>query len=108
MMWVFTSTGMLSVVAHRGQPDSLLIRARSSTHITAMFGDVKVAHTPAADYPFRTVISRNSFAKRMADYSQKIDYDNYKGSIMQNNFHDSCLKVWSVMRQYGLDEERFE
>lgn len=58
IMWIFTSTGMLSVVAHRELANDLLVRARSPVHIREMFPDAAVDETPNADYPFRTVISR--------------------------------------------------
>ena len=55
-MWVFTSTGMLSVVAHRELQDSLLVRARSPFHIREMFPYAAVDETPNADYPFLSLI----------------------------------------------------
>ena len=61
-MWVFTSTGMLSVVAHRDLKGSLLVRARSPFHIRAMFPYAAVDQTLDAVYPFRAVIERELFA----------------------------------------------
>lgn len=31
-MWIFTETGFLSVVRHRGDPELLLVRSRDRTH----------------------------------------------------------------------------
>ena len=108
IMWIFTSTGMLSVVAHRELAKDLLVRARSPVHIREMFPDAAVDETPNADYPFRTVISRELFANVIADYSLNISYDNFKNSIEEKNFHDHCLEVWATMRRYGLNWGRFE
>ena len=36
-MWLFTSQGMLSVVAHRDISNSLMVRARRPDHITKLF-----------------------------------------------------------------------
>ena len=107
-MWVFTSTGMLSVVAHRDLKDSLLVRARSPFHIREMFPYAAVDQTLDADYPFRAVIERELFANVMLEYSLNIGYDNFKNSIEEKNFHDHCLEVWATMRRYGLNWERFE
>ena len=107
-MWVFTSTGMLSVVAHRDLKGSLLVRARSPFHIREMFPYASVDQTLDADYPFRAVIERELFANVMLDYSLNIDYDNFKNSIEEKNFHDHCLEVWATMRRYGLNRGRFE
>jgi hypothetical protein len=103
MMWVFTSTGMLSVVAHRELANYVLVRARSPIHIREMFPYAAVDETPNADYPFRTVISRELFANVIADYSLNISYDNFKNSIEENNFHDRCIEIWAIMLRYGLN-----
>jgi hypothetical protein len=103
IMWIFTSTGMLSVVAHRELANDLLVRARSPVHIREMFPDVTVDETPNADYPFRTVISRELFANVIADYSLNISYDNFKNSIEENDFHDRCVDIWAIMLRYGLN-----
>ena len=103
MMWGFTSTGMLSVVAHRELTNDLLVRSRSPTHIREMFPYAEVDETPNADYPFRTVISRELFANVIVDYSLNISYDNFKNSIEENNFHDRCIEIWAIMLRYGLN-----
>jgi hypothetical protein len=108
IMWIFTSTGMLSVVAHRELADDLLVRARSPIHIREMFPDVTVDETPNADYPFRTVISRELYANAIADYSLNISYDNFKNSIEENDFHDRCVDIWAIMLRYGLTWREFE
>ena len=107
-MWIFTSTGMLSVVAHRELEESVLVRARNPFHIGEMFPDVAVEETPNADYPSRAIIDRETFAKVMLDYSLNIDYDNFKNSIKENNFHDQCVQVWAIMMRYGLNWGSFE
>ncbi len=107
-MWVFTSTGMLSVVAHRDLNGSLLVRARSPFHIREMFPNAVVNETPNADYPFRIIIDRETFANVMLDYSLNIDYDNFKNSIKEHNFHDYCVQVWAIMMRYGLNWGSFE
>ncbi len=103
IMWIFTSTGMLSVVAHRERANDLLVRARSPNHIREVFPYAAVDETPNADYPFRTVISRELFANIIADYSLNISYDNFKNSIEENNFHDRCIEIWAIMLRYGLN-----
>ena len=103
MMWVFTSTGMLSVVAHRESANNLLIRARSPLHIREMLPYAAIDETQNADYPFRTIISRELFANVIADYSLNISYDNFKSSIEEYNFHDRCVEIWAIMLRYGLN-----
>jgi hypothetical protein len=100
-MWLFTSKGMLSVVAHREIPNSLMIRARSSHHIAELFPNAEIIKTPDADYAFRVIVDRNSFALFMDNYIQNIGYDNFKNSISEQNYHSYCGRVWSIMYQYG-------
>ena len=123
-MWVLykASTGMLSACKRRcpshllfveewhlkGMLSLLLVRARSPFHIREMFPYAAVDETPNADYPFRTVIERELFANVMLDYSLNIDYDNFKNSIKENNFHDHCVQVWAIMMRYGLNWGSFE
>jgi hypothetical protein len=108
LMWIFTSTGMLSVVAHRELANYVLVRARSPIHIREMFPYAAVDETPNADYPFRTVISRELYANAIADYSLNISYDNFKNSIEENDFHDRCVDIWAIMLRYGLTWREFE
>ena len=58
LMWLFTSQGMLSVVAHRDIPNSLMVRAKSRSYYEIISGaDVKL--TVTQDYAYRTVIDRS-------------------------------------------------
>ena len=62
-MWLFTSTGMLSVVAHREQKKDLLVRARNPSHILEMFPNVaideKFAHAIGARPPPGKLVQQN-------------------------------------------------
>ena len=57
-MWLFTTDGFVSAVAHRNKPGMLLVRARRSEHLRAMLPDVQVECTPGADYRFRAEVPR--------------------------------------------------
>ena len=96
-MWVFTNKAFLSIVADRNDPDRLLVRARFSDDINAVFPDANVQETPDADYRFRAFISRNVVAANLVDSIIQIDYPNFKGSVLQNWRHDLYMKVWPIM-----------
>lgn len=100
-MWLFVSGGFLSVVAHRTQPEDLLVRARHPGHIHAIFPEAEVIHMPSADYPYRTVVLRIVVEAAIADYVHTLVYDNFKASIDDNEYHDVCLNVWHTMWVYG-------
>lgn len=107
-MWVFTNKGFVSAVEHRDRAHHLMIRAREKTHLYPLlpYGAEGVIETTGADYRFRTTIKKSSFAKFMADQIASIDYDNFKNSIEDDQYHDACAKVWGVMYIYQ-DEQKW-
>ena len=100
-MWLFVSGGFLSIVAHRHQPDDLLVRARHPDHIQAVFPDAHVVFMRAADYPYRTVLPREVVQQVVSEYLLSMQYDNFKNSIIDAEYHDVCLDVWRTMWAYG-------
>ncbi len=104
-MWIFTSHGMLSIVAHRDRPDHLLVRAREPGVIEALFPDAKVKRTLNSDYRYRAAISRGHVAVVLANNLFKLDYTNFKASIptRKRDYHDACMDVWSRMIQLQME-----
>ena len=100
-MWLYLSPGFLSVVAHRTEPEKLLVRARHPDHIHAVFPGVEVIHMPHADYPYRAVLDRTVVQSTVADYIKNMTYDNFKASIEDSDYHGVCLDVWRTMWAYG-------
>lgn len=98
-MWAFLNNSFLSAVAHRDQPDALMVRARLRGDIEAVFPDAEVSETPDADYRFRAVVPREQFADVIAETARSIDYSNFKNSVMDERRHDAYLRVWSVMHR---------
>ncbi len=56
---------------------------------------------PSADYPYRTVARRGDVHRRLTEYILNLDYDNFKGSVEEPEYHDACLDVWRTMWAYG-------
>jgi len=99
-MWIFLNNAFISMVEHREQPDSLMIRARSEGDIERLFNDAEVTETPTADYRFRATVTKQEAAAAISSKVQSIDYDNFKNSVDENDRHDAYLGVWSVMHGY--------
>jgi len=91
----------LSIVAHTDSPDHLLVRARRVGDIEAVFPDAKVEHTPAADYAYRTMLSRGEVAVVMARRLCTIDYPNFKNSVNDPQRHDAYFDVWRTLLSLG-------
>lgn len=100
-MWLFVSDGFLSIVSHRDRPDFLLVRARHPDHIHALFPEIEVTHMSTADYPYRVVLNREVVRRAIVHYLQTMDYDNFKASVDDHEYHDTCLDVWRTMWAYG-------
>lgn len=98
-MWVFLSDAFLSIVAHRDQPDDLMVRARLPGDIERAFPGRVAEHTPRADYPYRAIIPRAIVAKVLSDAATEIEYDNFKGSVPDPARHDAYFEVWRAMRR---------
>lgn len=99
-MWVFLSDAFLSVVAHRDQPDKLLVRARARGDIERVFPGAQVTETRAADYRFRSTLPRQEVAQAMAAQVQGIQYDNFKNSVREPDRHDAYFEAWGAMHRF--------
>jgi hypothetical protein len=110
-MWLFTSIGFFAVVAHRDDPDTLLVRARSRDDLEAL----RDRHLPAleihehagADYRWRATVTRTEWGRVAATLATEIDYPNFKSAVAARQgpdraelYHD----VWGVM--YWLQGRR--
>jgi len=106
-VWLFTTDGFFSAVAHRDDEDRLMIRARvreDAERLAEALG-AELLETPAADYRFRVVVSRDTWATYVQQAAEHIDYPNFKDAVAARQGRDRAHvygDVWSVM--YGMQE----
>ena len=98
-MWLCLNKCFISVVQNRDDPSILLVRARVAGHIERLFPEAKVFTDPKADYLYRANIKRQIVAKTVAASIQKINYDNFKDSVEDDELHLAYMKVWGVMEK---------
>lgn len=98
-MWLFTTSGFVSAVAHRDEPGQVLVRARRGEHLRALFPGVEIECNPRADYRYRTTVSRAMWLARVLAQAGMIDYDNFKGAIPDADYHDACQAVWAELHK---------
>jgi len=99
-MWLSLSDSFLSIVALEGptaDPAQLLVRARVAGDIERVFPTATVAHTPKADYAYRTILPRTMVATTLAAAVEAIDYTNFKNSVPDQARHDAYLECWTAM-----------
>jgi hypothetical protein len=96
-MWLFTNQGFISIVQHRDDPELMIVRARRAEHLQALLPDAEVLRLDRADYRYRVFVSRLDLETHMLDWIQAVDYDNFKDSIPDHEYHDAAMGVWNVM-----------
>jgi len=99
-MWLFTSSGFISIVEK--DADHLAVRARDSLSLSSLaqsYG-VEIRSTPTADYPYRIFITKDQFKNWLSNQPGQIEYKNFKSQVSitrGKNFANALLKVWSTM-----------
>lgn len=79
-MWIYTPTGFISAVAKRSSPTELTVRARDRQSLNGL---VELTGAPATigegtDYPYRVVVSRETFKFWLSRQVDDLDYGNFK------------------------------
>jgi hypothetical protein len=106
-MWVFTDGGFYSAVQHWDNPDMLVVRSRTEADaryladwMASQGATVTVHHTPKADYGWRVMVSKTSFAMFLVDKAESIDYPNFKSAVAERQGHDRAMVyggVWETL-----------
>jgi len=104
-MWIFTSTGFVSAVAHRDDADLIVVRARDLESLTPLIERTGAEVNPweGSDYAFRIVVPREEFSAWVTEQAAGIDYTNFKSSAHQRRggtFADVLHDVWDVMYRF--------
>jgi hypothetical protein len=112
-MWLMLNKSFLSIVDPDGhyagggpKADKLLVRARIAGDIEAVFPKARVQRTEHRDYLFRALIDRHTVAEAMVREVMNLDYHNFKGSTKAKWRHDDYMKVWHVMNNAQMREDR--
>lgn len=96
-MWLCLSDAFVSIVAVPGRPDVLKVRSRCPGHLDRLFPDSDVACTPGRDYLYRAEIARGLVAQVLAEQVCRIEYPNFKDSVMDSKLHSAYADVWRRM-----------
>lgn len=99
-MWIYLPDAFLSIVAHRTEPEYLLVRARFAGDLERVFPGCEVQVTPDADYRFRALVSRVRAADVIAANVAGIEYDNVKGAVPSGGVIDN-LRYSAMTRAHA-------
>jgi hypothetical protein len=104
-MWMLTTRGFFSVVAHRHDDALVLIRARVRDDLLALrplAPGLEPYSEGGSDYPWRAEMPRDEWARVAALLAAEIDYENFKSAIADRQGDDRAIvysQVWSVLRE---------
>ena len=104
-MRVLTTQGFYSVVAHRDDPDKLIVRARRREDLQALREQIphlRIFGDSSADYRWRAVVTRAEWVMACALLGDSVDYDNFKGAVAERQGHRRAGlygRVWAVLRE---------
>lgn len=104
-MWLITTRGFFSVVAHRDDADSVLVRARVRSDLESLaelVPGIEIEHTPRADYEWRASMPRSEWERVAAALAAEVDYPNFKNAVaeLQGKTRASLYaEVWLTLRR---------
>lgn len=105
-MWLFTTLGFFSVVAHRDDPDTFLIRARVREDLDALrvhhLPDLEIVENAGTDYAFRAFVSREEWEHAAQQLAREIDYPNFKNAVAARQGPERAhryMEIWEVMHR---------
>lgn len=102
-MWLFTSEGFVSVVAHSEKPDTLLVRAREEGSLLSLVEatGATLRQTSDADYPCRIEVPKKALIEWLSEQVLNLNYTNYKAHMWTKRpeFGDALHDVWVAMHQ---------
>lgn len=97
-MWIMLNDAFLSIVKKDCPADALLVRARRPGDIEKVFGRrTVVTRATDADYLYRAVVARADVEEAMDREIGRIDYPNFKSSVVDQELHDAYMRVWDAM-----------
>jgi len=104
-MWLFTKDGFYSAVAHRDDPDLLVVRARSRIDLQWLIRNhgltAEIVDTPVgSDYPCRIIVPRGAWAEVVRTEALDITYGNFKSEVnvvIGPEREDVYHRVWAVL-----------
>lgn len=128
-MWVMTTGGFVSAVAHRENKSMLMVRGRDKKSLENMLQSIvdglaragqpaldplpEVQSQPKGvhwDYPHRVIVSKVHFEYFLIDEVEEyLDYANFKSEATVargKEYHDALMNVWTDMKKLTEPEFR--
>ena len=104
-MWIVSTRGFFSTVAHRDRPGLVLVRSRAREDLVSLgelIGPLEITHTPQRDYAFRAEVPRKQWSAALVLLASEIDYPNFKDVVAERQGQDRAgiyHRVWSDLAE---------
>ena len=105
-MWLFTTSGFLSVVQHNSMPERFQIKSRTADALRELWPDYEIEIIDWADYRFRITIEKSKALPVLFGVMCSVDYTSFKGAFQPSSrYHMMLTKVWNIMYSYQSEME---
>lgn len=107
-MWLISKFGFVSVVEHRNESGSVIVRARARNDLEQLcelagqegapgFEQGQIEDSPNADYHYRLTAPVDSWKSVASAVAERIDYDNFKNEIAKHDPERAGIysQVWA-------------
>ena len=105
-MWMFTTIGFYSVVAHAEEPRTVIVRARARADLENLrrehLPDLEIIENGGTDYAFRAYVSRDEWEHAARQMAEAIDYPNFKDAVVARQGFERAgfyVEVWETMQR---------
>jgi len=113
-----TKFGFFSIVEKKDDKEDgmLTVRARVKSDLNALRKYIprmgKITASANSDYKYRARVSKVKFAEALGKIVMDINYDNFKGKILESQGHNRAnvyMQVWAKLRdlQHPTNMENF-
>jgi hypothetical protein len=95
-MWVFTTQGFYSVVAHRDDATRVIVRPRAREDLEALRAQIRslrIYEDESADYRFRAVVDHADWIAALAILAAGVDYPNFKAAVGERQGADRAGRL---------------
>ena len=93
-MWICLNHGFISIVHDKHEPRNFLVRSRKRQVLETLFPNTTILTNAGTDYKYRVSVLKPIAMTAVVKEMQKIDYTNFKDSVVDKDLHDDYSEFW--------------
>lgn len=107
-MWIAMNKSFVSIVQHRDDTNSVVVRARVKEDLIDLFPQqtIDIIETDDSDYRFRLSLDKELVADVVRQRVVGINYPNFKNSVKESWRKQAYMKIWNVM--YDVQAQKYK